>query len=112
MKKFVALMLSIVLLGTMFVMTGCTKKTAVVMTVDGFAADSIVLATKQDGTGCSRVEEPKGVITFTFNGLSEGDHAMLLVDLQGNSCPFTLKIHNGKVETVTPEGVTVTATIK
>ena len=115
MKKTVAVMLGIMLLVTMVVMTGCTKQTTVVMTVDGFEADAVAPVSIQNmRIGGSKEVDPNGIepTKFTLNGMADGDYSMQLIDLKGKICPFTLKIHNGKAEAVTPDGVTVTVTVK
>lgn len=116
MKKLVALMLSIVLVGAMLVMTGCGKKTTVEFTVDGVDAISAKYVGSQSiRGGIQRQEDPNNIdapAIYTFNVWSDGDYSMLLYDMGGNSYPFTLKIYDGKVEAETPEGVTVTATVK
>ena len=111
MKKIVALMLGVVLLAAMFAMTGCARKSTVVLTVEGFDADTIVPAQKQNTMGCARQEGPDGV-KYIYNGLTDGDYSMLLLSMDGQTSPFTMKIHNGKVEVETVDGVTITATIQ
>lgn len=115
MKKMIGLVLCIVLMGTMFVMTGCTKQATVVLTVDGFETDTIKPASIQNmRVSCSKEVDRNGIepTKYTLNGMGDGDYSMLLVDMNGASCPFTLRIHNGQVEVETPDGVTVTATVK
>lgn len=116
MKKFVVLVLSIVLLGTMFVMTGCAKKATVEFTVDGIAAyDAEYVGSQKITWSLQRQEDPNNPdapAKYTFNVPGDGDYSMMLYDMDNNTYPFTLKIHNGKVEVETPDGVTVTATVK
>lgn len=113
MKKFVVLMLSIVLLGTMFVMTGCAKKTTVEFTVEGINdRGANYVGSQKIAYGVQRQEEPNKLAIYAINLPGDGDYEMMLWDMNNNSYPFTLKVHNGRVETETPEGVTVTATIK
>ena len=116
MKKFVALMLSIVLLGTMFVMTGCARKTTVEFTVEGINDyDAKYVGSQKITWQLQRQEDPNNpdaLAKYTFVVPGDGDYEMMLWDMNNNSYPFTLKIHNGKVEAETSEGVTVTATVK
>ena len=109
MKKFVVFMLSIVLLGTMFVMTGCAKKTPVEFTVagvDDYAA--VYVGSQKISQAMQRQEQPDGTAVYTFNAPGDGDYEMMLLCGDGQTYPFTLKVHNGKVETEASEGITVT----
>ena len=113
MKKFVVLVLSIVLLGTMFVMTGCAKKTTVEFTVEGINDKGAnYVGSQKIAYGVQRQEETNKPAIYAINLPGDGDYEMMLWDVNNNAYPFTLKVHNGKVETVTPEGVTVTAAVK
>lgn len=113
MKKFVVLVLCIVLLGTMFVMTGCAKKTTVEFTVEGINDKGAnYVGSQKIAYGVQRQEELNKPAIYAINLPGDGDYEMMLVDVDGQTYPFTLKVHNGKVETETPEGVTVTAAVK
>ncbi len=101
------------LLITMFVMTGCAKKTSVEFTVEGvddYAAKYV--GSQKISQAMQRQEELNKPAIYTFNVPGDGDYEMMLFGTDGQTYPFTLKIHNGKVEAETPEGVTVTPTIK
>lgn len=115
MKKTVSRLLAVMLLVTMLVMTGCARKTTVVLTVDGYDADTVVpTSTLKIKINVSKVQDEKGIepTKYTITGLNDGDYSLALLDMSGAYCPFTLKIHNGKVEAEAPEGVTVHPTIK
>lgn len=114
MRKTVSLLLGIILLVTMLVMTGCAKQITVAFTVEGFDADTVVSAAAINEIGnCTRVQDADHVEpTFTITVKGDGDYSLMLVAMNGDTCPFTLKVHNGKVEVETPKGVTVNPTIK
>ncbi len=115
MKKFAAIMLGIMLLGTMLVMTGCVRKTSVEFTVEGVDAYAAKYVGSQKITqAIQRQEGPDNSkpAIYTFNVNGDGDYEMMLFGTDGQTYPFTLKIHNGKVEAETPEGVTVKGIVK
>ena len=116
MRKYVAILLSIMLLGTMFVMTGCAKKTTVEFTVEGINDyDAKYVGSQNITWQLQRQEDPNNpdaLAKYTFVVPDDGDYEMMLLGTDGQTYPFTLKVHNGKVETEMPEGVTVTATVK
>ncbi len=117
MKKSVALILSIMLLVTMLVITGCTKQTNVEFTVEGIDAYAVKFADSTQNTrrGIQRQEDPNDInapAKYTLNAWADGDYSLLLIDANGNTYPVTLKLHNGKVEADAPEGITIHPTIK
>lgn len=116
MKRIAAIMLCSMLLGTMFLLTGCARKTTVEFTVDGINAYAARYVGAQTITGSIQRQEdpnnPDAPAKYTFTVSGDGDYAMMLYDMDDKAYPVTLKIHNGKIKAETPEGVTVTATVK
>ncbi len=110
-------MLGIMLLVTLLVTAGCAKQITVEFTVEGIDAYAVKFAGSTQNTriGIQRQEDPNdpsAPAVYTMNITADGDYSMLLYDMNNQAYPFTLKIHNGKVEAETPEGVTVHPTIK
>lgn len=56
----------------------------------------------------NRIEPEKYAFTFK----ADGDYSFLLVDVNAKSYPLTLKLHNGRIEAETSEGIIVNPTIK
>ena len=113
MKKTAVISLVIMLLAAMLVMTGCgTKQTTVEFTVDG--ANPLVVRfadpAQKNNVKFQRQEDPNhpdNPAKYTIGLSGDNDYSLLMIDGSNNTYPFVLKLHNGKVETETPEGITV-----
>ena len=113
MKKIAAIILGIMLLVAIFLMIVYVKKTSVEFTVEGVDEFAVTYVGSQKiSQSMQRQEFPDKSPIYTFNVPGDGDYEMMLLGTDGQTYPFTLKIHNGKVEAETPEGVTVNGTIK
>lgn len=114
MKKTLAIVLAIMLLGTALVLTGCHRLTTVEFTVEGIEAN-YVLPVPGQKMSYSRQEigdVNAPVIKFIYAFQTDGDYAFTMTDKAQNSYPLVLKVYNGKVEAEAPEGITLNLTVK